>query len=52
MILELGALGLLAGGCVTMAFADLADEMHNKPGYQYPADPWRVDAFWILVVVG
>jgi len=52
VLLELGALGLLAGGCVTMAFADLAEQFHEMPGYTYPADPWRMDAFWMAVALG
>jgi hypothetical protein len=52
LVLELGALGLLAGGCVTMAFADLGEPYHEMAGYKYPADPWRTDALWVQVAVG
>jgi len=51
MILELGNLGLVAGGCVTLGYATL-DELTHSKGYKYPADPWRNDALWMLVAVG
>jgi hypothetical protein len=51
MILELGNIGLLAGGCVTLGYANL-DELGHGKGYKYPADPWRTDALWMLVAVG
>lgn len=52
MILELGVLGLVVGGCVTISFAALSEYGHETVGYIYPADPWRWDSLWILVSVG
>lgn len=51
-ILELGTLGLLAGGCVTTGLADLTEEQRSAPGYKYPADPWRMEVLWMQVALG
>jgi hypothetical protein len=52
MVLEMGALGLLAGGCVTLAFADLAEPGRDQAGYKFQLDPWRLDALWLQVALG
>lgn len=52
MVLELGALGLLAGGCATLAYADLTEPGRDKARYSFRMDPWRIYAFYMQVVLG